>query len=376
MQLRLRFLPPITAACLGGLFVLVFAALLILPANSAMSALSLSSYGEALASMSAHQAQDAAFNHDLVRLQVILEDVIENPNTKLATIHDVENNLLVQAGESRFGHEPGQTFSAPIILHDSIAGYVSITVDPSPWSFTSAYALMGAFGFLLACLAVWSLLHIGALEIISSTGGGHLLAGDSLPVGDTLLSTDAASEAMAEREEVDLHNTENQFDSVFSVIHIKNLDVLRQQLNGNNFRTTITRLEQVISDVTALYGGRGFELIDNYYVLTFKASDELGEALFRSACSAYLVLELAGIIDNIPLDLAALVSANKDDVTPEKLPFAGLIVEASAGEDKLFIRRTELVDLGADDGRKVLSSFQQPFQSLLDKQQKQLFQIL
>jgi len=88
-------------------------------------------YGQALANLSAHRALDSTLNHDLVSLQVILSDVAENPSVINATIHDVENNLLVQAG--RRNANPGSNhfgnFSAPITLHNSIAGYVTITLD-------------------------------------------------------------------------------------------------------------------------------------------------------------------------------------------------------------------------------------------------------
>lgn len=314
--------------------------------------------------MAAKQAVDAAFNHDLVRLQVILQDVMANPHTQLATIHDVENNLLVQAGETRFGKAQGIEFTAPIVLHDSIAGYVSVNLNPLTETLSSTLTFAGLTTLLLTLIALWDLSRQGAIEVVPGTRNTGAAKSED---GDSGLEFSDGEEAFIEEEE---------HESVFSVIHIKNLDVLKQQLNGQNFRDTIARLEKIIADVMALYGGSKFVLVDNYYVLTFKASDSVGEAIFRSACSAYLILELASIIDKIPLDLAALVSAQENDVTPEKLPFAGLIVEASAAQNELINRRANFMELGKNDGRQVIAGFKQPFQNLLDGQTKQLLQIL
>ncbi len=361
MQIKIQQIPRLTAACLGALLALIVSIMLTLPSSLNMSEQYLTSYGNALAEMAAKQAVDAAFNHDLVRLQVILQDVMANPHTLLATIHDVENNLLVQAGDTPYGASSNAVqFTSAIVLHDSIAGYVTLTINNQIWSFRSTETLFFAIALLLIVVAAWDMIRNQAILFLPSARSSH----------------DSGSASTAEPEDEHELPSDDEFESVFSVIHIKNLNVLKQQLNGQAFRDTIARLEKIIADVMALYGGKKFALIDNYYVLTFKASDSHGEALFRSACSAYLILELAGIIDKIPLDLAALVSAQENDVTPEKLPFAGLIVESSAAQNELINHRTEFMDLGKDDGRQVIAGFKQPFQNLLDGQTKQLLQIL
>ena len=70
-----------------------------------------------LANLAAKRAVDATLNHDLVSLQqVVLQDVVDNPRTLLASIHDVENNLLVQAGSTQASPTlPPRSFSAPFL---------------------------------------------------------------------------------------------------------------------------------------------------------------------------------------------------------------------------------------------------------------------
>lgn len=331
---------------------------------------SIADYGNALASLAAQQAVDATFNHDLVRLQVILQDVARNPNVNLATIHDVENNLLVQSGESLPTSEVQQVFTSPITLHDSIAGYVSVTVNEQSWSLDSALILVAAITVLLAVLAIWSLLSSHAIEWSQPSS---IQAKSQENTADDEYNDE---HHVADENANPIMVPEPTLPCVYAVIHIKNLNVLQQQLNGTSFRDTVARLEHIISDVMALYGGHNFELKDNYYILSFNAHDTRGEALFNASCGAYLILELAGILDKIPLDLAALVSANDEDTTPEKLPFAGLILEAMAGAEELINRRIEFMELGTEDGRRVISSFKQPFNNLLENQRKQLAQIL
>lgn len=117
-------------------------------------------YGEALAGLAANAAVDAALNHDLVSLQVVLQDVLRSHRVALAQIHDVESNLLVQAGASPSPHQLAQmpVYHAPISYQQSSVGTVSVYLEwtasparPSLW----LYALLGAVllcvvGFLLA----------------------------------------------------------------------------------------------------------------------------------------------------------------------------------------------------------------------------------
>jgi uncharacterized membrane protein affecting hemolysin expression len=96
-------------------------------------------------------------SHDLVSMQVTLKDIAKNPGVESATIHDLDNRLLVQAGES-----PGlnqvvathQNFTAPITLHDSVAGYVTVTLDIAPGPQEKRlWLLLGCIATLLIALA-------------------------------------------------------------------------------------------------------------------------------------------------------------------------------------------------------------------------------
>ncbi len=120
-----------------------------------------SDYGNGIAVMAAKAAVDATLNHDLVSLQVILQDALHSPKVSFATLHDVENNLLVQAGESLSLHEQrvAASFSAPISFQQSVAGYVTVYLDSQarPKTLTLAF-YVGVF--LLSLIALLSLIEV------------------------------------------------------------------------------------------------------------------------------------------------------------------------------------------------------------------------
>ena len=117
-------------------------------------------FGQALAGLAANAAVDAALNHDLVSLQVVLQDVAQSPRVALAQIHDVESNLLVQSGVTPSPHHLAQmpVYRAPISYQQSVVGTVSVYLErtvsparPAHWQ----YVLLGVLllcvvGFLLA----------------------------------------------------------------------------------------------------------------------------------------------------------------------------------------------------------------------------------
>ena len=96
-------IPPTYPAVFGhwALVGLLSCAAVLRTVERAQEQVLIADYGQSLANLAAKRAVDATLNHDLVSLQVVLQDVVDNPRTLLASIHDVENNLLVQAGSTQ-----------------------------------------------------------------------------------------------------------------------------------------------------------------------------------------------------------------------------------------------------------------------------------
>ncbi|WP_232427062.1 hypothetical protein WKI13_18150 [Teredinibacter turnerae] len=324
----------------------------------------LSVYGQSLATMAAAQAIEPTFKNDLISQQAILREVMTQPKTLLATIHDVEHQLVVQAGDSRsLDSQLNEAYTAPILLHNNIAGYLSVHLAVEKTGAETVFVVAVLGSVLLAAFALLQFQRQGRL------------IWPALPRARAIdLPLDADSSPQApEDDPEELEPSEPRL--VYAIIHIKNLRVLQQQLNADNFRKTLLAVEHTISDVLALYGGDGFEWRHNLVELRFLANDAEDEALFRAVCSAWLIVELCSIVNTIPLDLAALVSANHQDLTPSELQISGLVLETQAANDELISRRLQLLELGAESGRMIVADIAQPYRTLLEKQRSQLAQL-
>lgn len=367
MRLKINRMPAMASCCLGFALGVALLAMLTLPGYSRLHTQYLQTYGNALAAMAANQAIEASFNNDLIGLQAILQEVMKNPNTLLATIHDVENHLQVQAGDSRaLEQSKSLSFTTPIVLHSSITGYLSVHLKQADSASPVPVWLVILSCLLMVSVAIWQLVATDSFELIDTPlESGSKSSNDGEPVTYENSSDDSETH----------DNSVQEIPLVYAIIHIKNLAVLQQQLNGENFRKTLSTVDQIISDVLALYNGAGYSFNNDQFQLRFYAIDATNEALFRAACSAWLIVELASIVENIPLDLAAFVSANHLDLAPANLPIAGLVIENQAAADELISRRLNFLEVGSEDGRKVVAGFEQPFKSLLEKQRAQLAEL-
>ena len=316
--------------------------------------------------LAASQAADSMFSSDLVGLQMLAQDVAKQPYVVRAALFDVENNLLAQSGNTAHHTSHSFRFTSPIILDTAIAGYATVATHPPHWLSKQQAVLFIMMMGLFGGLGVWSLIRTGAIVLEPKSER------PAPPVPQTVAyEEDAAAEQV---EEVDQEAIDE--GAVYAVIHVKNLTVVHDQLSGDNYRKTLARLEKIISDVLALYSGRDFYLQGNAYVLAMPYQESASEAFFRAICCAHLVLEIAGIVNKVPLDLAALVTEAEFDELGGGLPIAGLHIEAKVAEDQTVSHRLELMDIDGESTHKVVAGFAQPFKTLLDNQRHQLHQIL
>ncbi len=320
-----------------------------------------SDYGQTLANLTAKRVVDASFKGDLVRLQGVLQELVTHPHVVQATIHDVDSNLLVQAGEARPAPETHSPYSASIVLHDSLSGYITVTLANFENKLSSSVKTVTVIGLFLVLIMAYFVIKTDTVVWIAPQEKPADIAPNEDEVSEV---GDVAKETITKEQDNDQY--------VYTAIHVKNLSVLKQQLNSETFRLTVAKLEAIISDVIALYGGKDFQAQENYYSLRFRTDDGLNESIFRASCSAYIIVELASIINKIPLDLAAFVSANENDIVPAKLPVAGLVMDATAAQEDLIQRRLQFMEVGTEDGRYIVANFEQPFSQLLENQRKQL----
>lgn len=222
-------------------------------------------YGQTLANLAAEQAAGALLNQDRVSLNAQMADIGRNLDVAGATLHDVEHHLLAQVG-TLAQHNPHlqiAQYSAPVVLQDSVAGYVTVAVN-------LARALdnrMRLYGRLLLTTAL-------------------LLALFWLWVRRTPLTPPAAKPINVPKKVRRLK------PRVKLTLDLLNLEQLHTELNGEAFKQLLSRFEQQLQGVTALYGGESQGLQNHQLTLLF-SDENRTEASFRAICSAELLHSLS-----------------------------------------------------------------------------------
>ena len=334
-------------------------------------------YGTALAQLAARQAVDATLNNDLVSLQVILKDVAQNPRVAGATIHDVENQLLVQGGHLPSGsHLDQRSFSAPITLHNAIAGYVTVTLDMEETGNNALYApLFWSWAALLALS-----IAVVAVRRESNTNSADA---DDADDADSQPRTEEIPPAPA----IEVASTPPAVPRPQVILQLKihNFHPLHSQLNRGSFKSLINRFEQQLQGVQALYGGKlkQSRAGDASLMLTY-SGDKRDDCCFRATCSAQLLLGLAAQVQGAQLQLSALLTApaNTDEDTPlwEQLLASGQS-PLQPPPQQVYIAQTLLsaslerqaayTTLAQEQGAR-LEAIKPPYSELLAKQQQQL----
>lgn len=302
-QRFLTFSRPLLLLCAGILLAVVVSALLCQHLIVESLHNRTAQYGRALADLAARQAMDATLNHDLVSLQVILSDIAENPDVANATIHDVENNLLVQAGQApdRARPEANQRyFTAPITLHNSIAGYVTVSLDLAS-VIEVEYEIYWLFGFMAVLLIA---LTLSTLYFGRSWNLPLAIPRPAIPIVDS-----------PPGPEPDHATGPKAFPRVELVVQFRNLKELSGQLDSRAFRNVSRRIEEQFKGILALYSGQLIQLNGEEARIAFANPEVEPDAAFQAVCSAKLLATLNARTTQFPLRIGAMIVQRDSDST-------------------------------------------------------------
>jgi uncharacterized membrane protein affecting hemolysin expression len=374
-----RRLPPVFFLSVGALLGLVLTAFVLGERGAQKNNELLQEFGSALAQLAARNVMDAAISHDLVSMHAVMQEVQGQPRVIMAAVHDLGQSLLVQAGQPQ-PSVLSQAFSAPIPLHDSIAGHVTITMNADfPGESAVRWALIGT-ALLLALMA--------GLALYDTRG----LAWELRPVELPRRERKTAESDSSDSFDTDLPPLDDSYDhpemdeasppadwedepqeAVLRhsdlVLAVPNRQRLEQQLNGDMFAELVERFDSSLDEVLALYGGVrvGAPTAAGIYCIRFTSSESSSEAAFRAVCSAHLAYQL-NRQQRIRFQVVAEVCHPDCDV---KLAVSdnGIFIQ-TALLDPLLQARVETRSV--DDDRVSLVGFKPPFAALLERQQEQL----
>lgn len=338
-------------------------------------------YGSALASVAATQATEATMNHDLVSLQVTVSDIARNPDILSVTVHDVENHLLVQAGDSPnagdYANRDHQSYTSPVTLQDSIAGYVTVIIDTQTLyeqlDDTWLMALLGLAGAML----VLSIINQRQQPIEEATPGEPAVA-----------PTESAESA------IPTPRTGNSEDEVYVALKFccLNWPTLKQQLSATLRQQLFDDLQGHLSGINALYSGR--ITLANHETLELEFhGDEIGNTTFRAICAAQLLFSLlqkgsAGI----QLRYAAAIYHTRkgtglnlylDQAKTRQYLMAtlltqqdhSLLLDSENCATSQLLQRLQTAEQRIDDQWIPVEGLRPSYQGLLDKQAKQLLNL-
>jgi len=329
-------------------------------------------YGQVLANSAARQAVDATLQQDLVSLQAILLDVGQYPNVVGATIHNVENKLLVQSGfkPSQLAQGQRYNFSAPIALHNNVAGYLEVTLDvPRHTERDYLFFIIWMGSVFSGLFIIWWSIHRHWWSQLK----------DKLPTASELVT--AVVEKMPTIAEAPEPEPEApQQVSVRLSLDITNMNKLYQQLNSEGFATILRRFETQLQSILNLYNGQRQMLSGETLLIDF-TGETYYECAFRAVCAAQLLSNLAAQNPSPRLHLAASVHELSAPVSANKSLLKDFVVQhnnhlkPSKGEILISQRLIdaelqEHLEILSDSGK--LMGLKTAYAELLAKQEAQL----
>ena len=268
-----------------ALAVLLLCTHLLQDQQQALVELRTSHYGNALAALTANQSAEATLSQDLVSLQVTAADVATQADVKSVAIHDVENRILVQAGEARLhANHPDQqlrSFSSPILLGDSVAGYVSVDLDnQSVYEASNDTWLLGLTG-LAAALMVLSLINQR-----SGTNTDVPASSDT-----TTVSTTPAVSGAEENQTRSSYTGSRPRHTVSLMLSSLNAEGLQQQLSSSLMDKLLDQLNANLNNISTLYQANLVTASPSQIRLELQGDDK-SSTVFRAICAAKLLFQL------------------------------------------------------------------------------------
>jgi len=319
--------------------------------------------GQTLARSAAQRAVDATLSQDMLSLRASLQDLTDHPQVIGATIHDVENQLLVQSGFSadRFQSSEYRRYSAPVALDDKVAGHLQLVLKPvrlSPWDWR--------FFWLWGLMAVTATLFPWWRHWLKRRARSNMNPRQR-QAPPAQMEAEEPSEAPG-HERLRLR------------LQLVNLAALFNQLNRESFERQLRLFERQLKGVIALYGGHHQALSVDTLLIDFEG-EQRSDCAFRALCSAQLLDELSRLNPGPRLRLAARVHGQPES-DAQALNLSELFIKQYQPEPSRPAQGIailpELIDnellqhLELDPETGSLLSIKAPYRQLLDRQQQQL----
>ena len=340
-------------------------------------------YGQLLAASTARQAVDATLTQDMISLQAILQDAAQYPNVIGATLHNVENKLLVQSGYKPKQAPQGKryNFTAPVALHNNVAGYLEVTIEvPRRTAQDDLFLFCWTIAVTSALFVIWWSIHrnwwLSLRDKIPTANAIVTAVVDKLPT----LPDAKIEDHLAAKEQVQ-PIAQSQI-AVRLSLQLVNLGKLYQQLNSEGFEVVLRRFETQMQNLLKLYNGQSQLLVGDTLMIDF-FGEEFHECSFRAVCCAKILMNMSARNPSPRLQLAATIQPLATDIkATEKSLLKDFIVQhnnALVAQKNEILISASLLDSNLQDHAEFdlsqgkLLHIKAPYSDYVAKQEEQLF---
>jgi uncharacterized membrane protein affecting hemolysin expression len=326
-----------------------------------------SHYGNIIATQLAQNARDAVIQQDKISLQAMLSELAEQAPMQQATIYDLHNQAIAQAGETG----PGFDYSASITFQDSIAGYAVITISS---------ASMAGPGTLAWQLLMLSMILTGFVYASALPLAKYTTKSTRQPDADTTFAEIPADNEIAHsRAALSTQVVEDQLAMTDrALLHITITNPLDSTAMGQRHEQAAQWLKTQLVDICRLYEGQLSSPGANCFVATFYNTDE-DNYPFRALCGASLTMQLLCEQTLLQCELGLTLDRQQNSIgdsheqevidsvanlarqSPGQLVSGPDFIEHHSIKDRV---ETQLIN----PGTIVISAIKQPYNSLLDRQ--------
>lgn len=267
--------------------------------------------GSMLSNQTAGNVTELVLANDVLSLNVILTQLVRSDSIASARIIDIDDNVITSAGNQPEDSSPLQLrYSAPIALEDSLAGYVTLTLDPAQFNADSSRLLSYFAGLLLAGL-VFCLFTALALaghlrrpidrvrQSLDDPGNASLLPPGAVAdneLGSLELSCSAFLRHYHEQlsdlygdstpQPADSHAARLRGNTVLLCIQVCQIDNLLALLNPTTLSTLLDQYYGLLSRAARLNAGELLRFSGDSQLLAFPTGDQ--DPVIRAICCAQL----------------------------------------------------------------------------------------
>ena len=240
--------------------------------------------GQHLSQQLASGATSSLVQGDKLSLQSQLMQLINNPLITRAAVYDVANQPIAEAGEG----EAGSSFTASITYHDSMAGYVLVTLDPSTitaksrklsWQLTGLALLISTLVYLLTLPLGRRISRL--IKKLDQLIRAHNYPANTIGI-DRLYAGQDELKQLVNRVLTGPAAIQKHSDQGVAVVHI--------QTHGQ--QPVLSRFVQQLNVICKLYDGELQLSRPGGISLLFKQTREDPQYPFHAICCAYLVHRL------------------------------------------------------------------------------------